>query len=220
MENCEYKKRPDSIADILEKIKAEQYAEWSERDIGQFVSDHSGGRKCDHNATEMRPSFISDHSGGANKMVDHIPDATKMMPLTLEQLRQMDGKPVSLEFDFELEPMTALVECVESADCIILTNNLGGRSEFYSDEELRESGIKAYAYQPAHIDLEAWEPCKCCKACSSCKHFLSKDSYEFCAKCTNGQNHKPLTRYCPSCGRPLTAEAWSMLVKRLLGITV
>ena len=66
----EYKSVPDSMADRLEKIKAEQYAEWRERAIGQFVSDHSGGRKCDQNATEMRPSFISDHSGGANKMVD------------------------------------------------------------------------------------------------------------------------------------------------------
>lgn len=89
MENCEYKKKPDSIADILEKIKAEQYAEWSERAIGQFVSDHSGGRKCDQNATEMRPSFISDHSGGANKMVDHVAEVGNMAQLTIEQMRDM-----------------------------------------------------------------------------------------------------------------------------------
>lgn len=86
----------------------------------------------------------------------HFPDTREMVPMTMEQLKKMDGKPVSLVFDFELEPMTALVECVEAADCIILTNNLGGRSEFYSDEELRESGIKAYAYHPAHTDRQAW----------------------------------------------------------------
>lgn len=100
---------------------------------------------------------------------DHFPDTTEMVPLTLEQLRGMDGQPVLLEFDFELEPMIALVEYVKSDDCIILTNNLGGRSEFYSDEELKESGIKVYAYSPAHIDREAWEPCESCMTCDSCK---------------------------------------------------
>lgn len=80
----------------------------------------------------------------------------KEKALSLEQLREMDGKPVLLVFDFELEPMIALIEYAKAADCIILTNNLGGRSEFYSDEELRESGIKVYAYPPAYIDREAW----------------------------------------------------------------
>ena len=73
-------------------------------------------------------------------------------PLTLEQLRGMDGEPVLLVFDFELEPMISLVEYVQDDDCIILTNNLGGRSEFYSDEELRECGIKVYAYPPVKLD--------------------------------------------------------------------
>lgn len=45
--------------------------------------------KCDHNATEMRPSFISDHFGGANKMVDHVAEVGNMAPLTIEQMRDM-----------------------------------------------------------------------------------------------------------------------------------
>ncbi len=149
--------------------------------------------KCDHNATKMRPSFISGD------------------PLTMEQLRQMDKKPVSLVFDFELEPMTALVECVEDADCVILTNNLGGRSKFYSYEELRESGIKAYAYPPAHIDLEAWMAewvdndeseemmCKCSKCGYPVSYFWGK------------------TGFCPGCGKAMTPEAQAMLEKRLRG---
>lgn len=71
MKNYEYKAMPESMADSLEKIKAEQYAEYRSRSIGQFVSDHSSGGKCDHNTTEMRPGFISGE------------------PLTIEQMREV-----------------------------------------------------------------------------------------------------------------------------------
>ena len=75
--------------------------------------------------------------------------------------------------------------------------------------------IKALENNPLHIDREKWEPCRRCKACSSCAHLLSKDAYAFCKKCITGQEHMPLTKYCPSCGRPLTDEAWAELQKRL-----
>ena len=73
------------------------------------------------------------------------PEAGK--PLTLEQLRGMDGRCVNVTVD-GIEPleMLALVEVQKDEDCVLLRNNLGGVSEFYSDEDLIEDGVKVYAY--------------------------------------------------------------------------
>lgn len=127
-------------------------------------------------------------------------------PLTIEQLRGMDGEPVLLVFDFELEPMISLIEYVQDANCIILTNNLGGRSEFYSDEELREYGIKVYAYPPAHIDREAlcgtWEG----EADGYADGELVYDVWR-CGDCgyvEETDDPDLLPRFCPSCGRAMT----------------
>lgn len=156
-------------------------------------------------------------------------------PITLEQLRGMDGEPVLLVFDFEPEPMISLIEYAQDDDCIILTNNLGGRSEFYSDEELREYGIKVYVYRPVatdtnvggkdinvptSINLDAWEPCEECKTCRNCKNYDDYDPYEGttgeCGQCYNMSNFEPVN-FCHDCGKPLTEEARAMLEKRLRG---
>lgn len=154
-------------------------------------------------------------------------------PLTIDQLRGMDGEPVLLVFDFELEPMISLIEYVQDANCIILTNNLGGRSEFYSDEELREYGIKVYAYQsvatdtnvggkdinvPTNINLDAWEPCDECrnKCCFNCLYDNLSLQSEPCNSC-DGDKWETKHLFCPNCGRPLTPEARTMLEKRLRG---
>ena len=65
-------------------------------------------------------------------------------PLTLDELRQMDGEPVWVIFDkgFESLALWALVNvCDES---ISLTNNLGGRTEYAADVELEDDGITVY----------------------------------------------------------------------------
>lgn len=146
-------------------------------------------------------------------------------PLTIDQLRGMDGEPVLLVFDFELEPMISLIEYVQDANCIILTNNLGGRSEFYSDEELREYGIKVYAYQSVATDtdvgsaLKEWEPCDECrnKCCFNCLYDNLSMQSEPCNSC-DGDKWETKHLFCPNCGRPLTPEAWSMLEQRLRGV--
>ncbi len=43
--------------------------------------------------------------------------------------------------------MWALVEVVKDMKCVILTNNLGGRSEYYDDDELKYDGVKVYRCQ-------------------------------------------------------------------------
>lgn len=49
-----------------------------------------------------------------------------------------------------------------------------------------------------HINREKWEPCECCRS----------------AKFMNGQS---MYNFCPSCGRPMTDQAWDELEKRLEG---
>lgn len=139
-------------------------------------------------------------------------------PLTLEQLRGMDGEPVLLVFDFELEPMISLIEYVQDADCIILTNNLGGRSEFYSDEELREYGIKVYAYPPIAADTNVGS-----KLDDWTAEWIKYDEYTECSKCAywydspENEDDGDRPAFCPSCGRAMTPGARAMLEKRFMG---
>ena len=71
-------------------------------------------------------------------------------PLTLAELRKMDGEPVYLIVDDQYEPlkMWALIEVVETANCVILTNNLGGRNEYYDNDEMKDDGVTAYRRPP------------------------------------------------------------------------
>lgn len=128
MGNCDYNEMTENIADAMKKIMDEQYAEWDGMLLDQFVSDHSGGGKCDHNATEMRPDC------------DH--------PLTLEQLREMDGEPVYIIFlpDVTGEKLQfwALVD-VDTFGDVNLTNNLGGSSPY---EEAMENIEAIYRRPP------------------------------------------------------------------------
>lgn len=116
-------------------------------------------------------------------------------PLTMEQLRGMDGQPV-------------LVKLIEESK---------GRKEgwalIYNDEGYcavqrwtqcplwyKDYGKTwlAYAYHPVHIDREKWEPCVVC----SVRHRDWRE-YQY--------------EYCPYCGRPLTDQTWAELEKRLRG---
>ena len=69
-------------------------------------------------------------------------------PLTLDELREMDGEPVWVICDKGFEPLGlwALVEVCEES--IFLTNNLGGRTEYAADVELEDDGITGYRQKP------------------------------------------------------------------------
>ena len=76
-------------------------------------------------------------------------------PLTLDELRQMDGEPVLVVADegaklttpgYEPLSFFALVEVAEKS--IFLTNNLGGRTEYAADAELEYDGITVYRHKP------------------------------------------------------------------------
>lgn len=125
-------------------------------------------------------------------------------PLTLEQLREMGGKPywhVGLQTDSPdphwkiLDPFVA--RCPEDYG--------------YGKRWL------AYAYPPAHIDREAWEPCGDCekKSCDDCRYSEYLSYLEPCKSCEGASEWKPMQNFCGECGRPLTPESWDMLEKRL-----
>lgn len=125
-------------------------------------------------------------------------------PLTLEQLREMDGQPVWVEFighpdGTPIEPLWMLVNCREK----ILVTDVE-----YVDWDFE--GWFAYPYPPAHIDRSKWEFCLWCKDLQYLPH-------EMCADVKMPGGSEIGASFCPSCGRPLTEEAWAELERRLRG---
>ena len=88
--------------------------------------------------------------------IDSIPALTPPNePLTLEQLREMDGEPVWVVYDQDaakttpgFDPFTlwALVEVTKGS--VFLTNNLGGRTAYADDQDLEWAGITVYRRPP------------------------------------------------------------------------
>lgn len=79
-------------------------------------------------------------------------------PLTLEHLREMDGKPVWVEFEDGSGGLWGIVH-ISVFEQIVFPDSLHCTigHPYYGKT------YKAYAYPPAHIDRKAWEPCECCK---------------------------------------------------------
>ena len=128
----------------------------------------------------------------------HFAEAGKMQPLTVEQLREVVGKPywhVGLQEDSPKPHWEILDPFV---------------SKHPEDYGYGKRWL-AYAYPPAHIDREAWTAegvdndkseemmCKCSKCGYPVSYFWGK------------------TEICPGCGRAMTPEAWAELEKRLRG---
>lgn len=124
-------------------------------------------------------------------------------PLTPEQLMGMDGQPIWIEHD--ADPKYNHVWMIWNNE-IGMRHNLAGYNIFW----------RAYAYQPAHIDREAWEPCEYCNGAK----YVYGQAIAVVPNGDKGQIEKEVEGdfdYCPECGRPLTPEAWDMLKKRLRG---
>ena len=130
--------------------------------------------------------------------------------LTLEQLREMGGKPAfSPEINccvlITKNPFTTLLTFMDGEQC--------SASDWY------EEVGPVYSYHPSHIDREAWEPCEWCGSVGG-----KPDNWVCSLEDDNGytvtNNHMVVcatANYCPVCGRPLTPEAWAELEKRLRG---
>lgn len=131
-------------------------------------------------------------------------------PLTVERLREMDGKPVWIvEY-----PDWGHWELSEDANDYIVDRNLDFYGMKHDDPDgrygLHKLGWLAYPYPPTHIDRSEWtaewvpmtddDGCVWLE-CSACEYDL--DSLE--------EPHP----FCPSCGRAMMPEAWAELERRL-----
>ena len=127
-------------------------------------------------------------------------------PLTLEQLREMDGKPVWCE-DVERRAIVPVSDAGKWKDIpFALFEKNSTRFEW--NIEGRE--LSLYSYPPAHIDRSKWtaewvpmtddDGCVWLE-CSACEYDL--DSLE--------EPHP----FCPSCGRAMMPEAWAELERRV-----
>ena len=144
-------------------------------------------------------------------------------PLTLEQLLEMNGKPVWTKLLVESTGRKEGWTLVYNDDRYAAVQRWTQFPLWYKDYG---KTWLAYAYPPAHIDREAWEPCEWCGEwiggdcrpreqdagyklyAGYCKQVAADDFYE---------DETEELNYCPICGRPLTEEAWEELEKRLRG---
>lgn len=126
-------------------------------------------------------------------------------PLTVERLREMDGKPVWIE-DVNRWRFVSVSDAGKWKDVpFALFEKNGGRFEWIEDREL-----SLYSYPPVHIDRSEWtaewvpmtddDGCVWLE-CSACEYDL--DSLE--------EPHP----FCPSCGRAMMPEAWAELERRV-----
>ena len=101
--------------------------------------------KC--NWPDSRYTILREALDMAVKALEDVTDKNvgKNEPLTLDELRKMDGKPVWVVYD-EDAGMWALNEVCEES--IFLTNNLGGRTEYAANVELEDDGITVYRQKP------------------------------------------------------------------------
>lgn len=136
-------------------------------------------------------------------------DTNKTSPLTLEHLREMDGKAAYL-------PETNCWVLVTKNPLVPLFTFPDG--EQCNAVEWYETVGPAYAYPPAHIDREAWT--------AEWKEYTGADAgFHYCSKCgqqafnyeDGGEVIEVLSHFCPSCGRAMTTEAWAEMEKRLRG---
>ena len=163
-----------------------------------------------------------DHFPDSTKMIhdSYFVDTNKMVPLTLEQLREKVGQPVVIKYSYG-GPYTFVIVDVRyvphlGADKIRLVFPDG-----YITVNERDYGtyFTTYAYPPAHIDREAWEPCGACKNGEITIHV---PEFRAMAVCNQHMDHEAFDltlrlKFCPWCGRPLTLEAWDELEQRLRG---
>lgn len=144
-------------------------------------------------------------------------------PLTLEQLRKMDRQPVWVKVIGKIG-----IRCdgwceveIREKDPFAYVWWPGSEVEDIAKIEDYGKTWACYAYPPAHIDREVWEPCAKCVGCGNCYYFLYDDDEYPCDKCSKGSTaknpypeFKPIG-FCKHCGRPLTEKAWAELEKRM-----
>ena len=130
-------------------------------------------------------------------------------PLTLEELREMNGQPVQYEATGEI--FIVDLDNPDFGECLV---NADGYYIPLHRAVDRAFGRRFFAYERPRLDRSAWGPCKSCE--SKCRTCLRNETSR-CEKCKNYDCYYPVSNFCPHCGRPLTDAAWEMLERRLEG---
>ena len=145
-------------------------------------------------------------------------------PLTIKKLREMVGMPV-------------LVQCLNPGKYVsppagwrILEKSITGHFGVRDGDNClteRDYGTEwlAYAYPPARVDREAWEPCLFCCEERKWRRPLAFDEagdavtieIDGNAAAIESDSMGFIIKFCPECGRPLTNKAWDELEKRIGG---
>ena len=133
-------------------------------------------------------------------------------PLTLEQLLEMNGKPVWTKLLVESTGRKEGWTLIYNDDGYTAVQRWTQFPLWYKD--YGKTWI-AYAYHPVHIDREKWEPCHSCD--SKCLICMINET-DKCRRCKYYKYYLPLYQFCPKCGRPITDEAWDELEKRMRGM--
>lgn len=156
-------------------------------------------------------SMLGDE-GQTPTLTDHFPDLTNMIPLTLEQLRKMDGKPVWVKVIGKTGILCdgwCEVE-IREKDPFAYVWWPGSEVEDIAKIEDYGKTWACYAYPPAHIDREGWE----CPLCSSYE-VISFKAWKKPEQVIGGPFAQGGAMFCPHCGKPRTPEAWAELEKRM-----
>lgn len=138
-------------------------------------------------------------------------------PLSLEQLREMDGQPVWCE-DVERWAIVSVSDAGKWKGVpFALFEKNGGRFEW----NVEDRELSLYFYPPAHIDRETWtakwiEDGDCEHKPHRIRDVKKWRKYK-CSKCGYKAGRSNSRNYCPSCGRAMTPEAWAELERRLRG---
>lgn len=132
-------------------------------------------------------------------------------PLTMEQLRGMDGQPVLVKLIEESKGRKEGWALIYNDEGYCAVQRWTQSPLWYKDYG---KTWLAYAYHPVHIDREKWDLCNLCD--SKCLICMINET-DKCRRCKYYKYYLPLYQFCPKCGRPITDEAWDELEKRLGG---
>ena len=126
-------------------------------------------------------------------------------PLTLEELRKMDGKPAYWPDDKSY----GIISVDSAGKWAGIPFFRGRKNEANFEFDIESRGMKVYEIDPPRLNREAWEPCDFCKT--------ELDKYPYILACDDYSESNTVyeSGFCPLCGRPLLEEAWAMLEKRL-----
>lgn len=158
---------------------------------------------------ELNQRVLERCAGGKDMNVPTMPAG---QPLTLEQLRGMDGQPVWIMES----PDWGHWELSEDAEDYLEGRDTSLYGITYPDHDCK-GGVHqlrwiAYAYPPAHIDREALTS----EWINSMPALGAGDLETRCKSC--GSLVLFETDFCPYCGKAMTEEGWAELEKRVRGI--